>query len=279
MIGLTFYGVRGSTPCHGEHTARYGGNTSCVGVDIPGEPPLLFDLGTGLRYFGMKQPNDGTFRGNCLLTHMHWDHIQGLPFFTPLLRRGAELDVYGPVQEDGRSVGDVIRDVVKPPMFPIPVDELPGTVRFHDTEDGDFFVGQVRVRSRTVPHVGSTLGYRISWQGRTITYLPDHQQPCDGSLGVTPGVLELAAGADVLIHDAQFTPEDFAVKNTWGHSTVEFALEVAIRAKVSTLVLFHHDPTRNDEAMDAQHHSATEAAARHGISVITASEGLHLTLA
>jgi phosphoribosyl 1,2-cyclic phosphodiesterase len=278
VIGLTFYGVRGSTPCHGEHTARYGGNTSCIHVDIPGEPPLLFDLGTGLRYFGLRQPNDGSFRGNCLLTHLHWDHTQGLPFFTPLLRLGAELDVYGPVQEDGRSVEDVFSETVTPPMFPIPITALPGTVRFHDTEDADFFLGQVRVRSRIVPHVGPTLGYRISWQGRTIAYLPDHQQPYDGSLGITPGALELASGADLLIHDSQYTPEEFAVKNTWGHCTVEFALEVAIRAKVSNLVLFHHDPTRHDEAMDAQHHATVREAARHGITVITASEGLHLTI-
>ena len=128
---VTFHGVRGSTPCHGDDIARYGGNTSCVSVDVPGADPIVFDLGTGLRYFGAGQPQDGTFRGSCLLTHLHWDHTQGLPFFTPMLRPGAEFDIYAPVQEDGRTVtrddepgGSLLRSVMLTVIGWLPVEWL-----------------------------------------------------------------------------------------------------------------------------------------------------------
>ena len=110
---VTFHGVRGSTPCHGDDISRYGGNTSCVAVRVPGEGPLFFDLGTGARYLGRTLPQDGTFRGTCLLSHLHWDHTQGLPFFTPLLREGAVLDVYAPEQDDGRTVAEVFDTTIR----------------------------------------------------------------------------------------------------------------------------------------------------------------------
>jgi glyoxylase-like metal-dependent hydrolase (beta-lactamase superfamily II) len=125
---ITFHGVRGSTPCHGDSTARYGGNTSCVSVAVPGHDPVVFDLGTGLRYFGAGLPSEPVFRGTCLLSHLHWDHVQGLPFFTPLLRHGAHLDVFAPVQDDGSSPGDALYASIGPPLFPIGLHALPGNV-------------------------------------------------------------------------------------------------------------------------------------------------------
>ncbi|MDA2968138.1 MAG: MBL fold metallo-hydrolase, partial [Actinomycetota bacterium] len=124
--------MRGSTPCHGDDTRRYGGNTSCVGLSAPHQPPLVFDLGTGLRYCGDKIPATGPFEGHCLLTHMHWDHVQGLPFFVPTLRDGAHFQIFGPLQEDGRTVQEVFEAFIKPPMFPVSVTSLPGTFVFHD---------------------------------------------------------------------------------------------------------------------------------------------------
>ena len=118
-IGITFHGVRGSTPCNGRDISRYGGNTSCVSLAIPGHDPLLFDMGTGMRYFGMCQRQDGTFRGNVLLSHLHWDHTQGLPFFPPILCSGSHLSIYGPAQDDGRTVGEVLHETIRPPLFPI----------------------------------------------------------------------------------------------------------------------------------------------------------------
>lgn len=271
---VTFHGVRGSTPCHGEDIQRYGGNTSCVSVRVPGEGPLFFDLGTGARYFGRTMPQDGTFRGTCLLSHLHWDHTQGLPFFSPMLTDGAVLDIFAPAQEDGRSVAEVFDATIRPPLFPVTLDRLPGTIRFHDTSDGEFMVGGVKVTARLVPHIGPTLGYRVEWGGRSIAYLSDHQQPYDGSFAVSDGAREIADGADLLIHDSQYTPHEFAMKATWGHCTMDYAVWLAQECGVRTLALFHHDPTRNDDALDEMHRCAAAFGGRHGVAVIAAAEGL-----
>lgn len=278
-ISVTFHGVRGSTPCHGDDIVRYGGNTSCVSVDLPGQPPVVFDLGTGLRYFGLGQPQDGTFRGVALLTHLHWDHIQGLPFFTPMLREGSQLDVYGPLQDDGRSFGEAVRAAIRPPVFPISIDDFPGTFRFYEVGDDDLQLDglgfdDVVIRSRVVPHVGTTVGYRIEWGGRSVVYISDHQQPFDGSWHAPDGVLELAAGADLLIHDAQYTAEEFSRKYNWGHCTPEYAVWLAGEAGVGSLALFHHDPARHDDALDALAACAADAGRRSEVEVFVAREGL-----
>ncbi|MEQ1873026.1 MAG: MBL fold metallo-hydrolase [Ilumatobacteraceae bacterium] len=271
---VTFFGVRGSTPCHGDEIARYGGNTSCVAVRAPGEDPLFFDLGTGARYFGAELALHAPFHGTCLLSHLHWDHTQGLPFFTPLLREGSTLDVYAPAQDDGRSVEEIIGTVIRPPVFPVTIDQLPGAVRFHDTIDCEFHVGGIKVIARTVPHVGPTLGYRVEWGGRSVAYLSDHQQPHDGSFGVTESARELAEGVDLLIHDAQYTPAEFAMKSTWGHCTIDYALWLAEHCSVGKLALYHHDPTRTDDALDEVGRCANKAAAANGFEAFAAYEGL-----
>lgn len=271
---VTFFGVRGSTPCHGDEIAKYGGNTSCVAVRAPGEDPLFFDLGTGARYFGAELAQHGTFHGTCLLSHLHWDHTQGLPFFTPLLREGSTLDVYAPAQDDGRSVEEVMATVIRPPVFPVTIDQLPGAVRFHDTSDSEFQVGGIKVIARTVPHVGPTLGYRVEWGGRSVAYLSDHQQPHDGSFAVSDSARELADGVDLLIHDAQYTPSEFAIKSTWGHCTIDYALWLAQHCGVGKLALYHHDPTRTDDALDEVGRCAEAAAEACGFKAFAAYEGL-----
>lgn len=274
-MSITFHGVRGSTPCNDPSVRRYGGNTSCVSVDAPGEDPLLFDLGTGLRYFGAMQPRDRPFRGSCLLTHLHWDHLQGLPFFTPLLREGAELDVYAPPHGD-ETVAEVFERTFTPPLFPVALAELPGAVRCHDVLDDSFRVGGFDVTSRLVPHVGPTCGFRVAFGGRTITYLSDHQQPHDGSFTVAPGALDLCRDVDVLIHDAQYTAAEFARKSDWGHSMIEYAVWVAAEAGVRTLVLFHHDPAHGDDMIDVLTATAAACGRQLGVEVVAAHEGLTL---
>jgi phosphoribosyl 1,2-cyclic phosphodiesterase len=278
MMRVTFHGVRGSTPCHSTEITRYGGNTSCVSVDVDDHDPILFDMGTGLRYFGASQPQDGSFRGSCLLSHLHWDHTQGLPFFTPMLKEGAELDVYGPMQEDGRTVADVFEATIRPPLFPIGIDMFPGKFRFHDVADDEFRIGDVKVTSRIVPHVGATVGYRLEWNGRSVAYISDHQMPFDGSFRVTDGALDLVRGVDLLIHDSQYTQDEFAAKFNWGHCTVENAVWLAVHAKVGKLVLFHHDPTRDDDALDALHACSAKVGRLAGVEVVTAREGMVVPL-
>jgi len=277
-LNVTFHGVRGSTPCHGDEVRRYGGNTSCVSVAAPGEDPLVFDLGTGLRYFGRTLPHDGTFHGTCLLTHLHWDHTQGLPFFVPILKPGATFDVYGPRQEDGGTVEAAMREFMAPPHFPVALEQLPGKIRFHDVGDDRFRVGGFSVTSRLIPHVGNTLGFRVEWNGISVAYLSDHQQPYDGSFGVTDGALDLVRGADLVIHDAQYTPHEFAHKSNWGHCTIDYAVWLAAEAGAKRLALFHHDPTRHDDAIDELWAAAHRAGRESGVDVLAAREGLVVEL-
>ncbi len=248
-----------------------------MSVAVPGHDPILLDLGTGARYFGIDWPADRPFHGTCLASHLHWDHIQGLPFFPPLLRPGNRLDLHAPVQPGDASVDDVISQALRPPLFPVGVGDLPGSLVTHAHGDDDFAIGDVRVMSRLIPHVGSTLGYRIEWGGASVAYLSDHQQPGIGVFDATPNARELIAGVDVLIHDAQYTSEEFERKADWGHCTIEYACWIAREFGARTLVLFHHDPLHDDAQVD----TLVEAANAYDdeLTVIGAREGLTLRVA
>jgi phosphoribosyl 1,2-cyclic phosphodiesterase len=260
---------------------RYGGNTACVAVEIGDEPPIVFDLGTGLRPFGHMLEERCGF-GNpveitALLTHLHWDHIIGLPFCTPLLREGGRMDVFGPPQ-DGGSLHDIIDRVVKPPFFPVQVKELQGKIEFHEVTDDVLAVGSAKVLVRQVPHVGTTLGFRIEADGRAVAYVSDHQAPDDRAV-VDEAVLELCDRVDLVIHDAQYTEDEYRAKATWGHSTVSYAVHVAAEAGASRLVLFHHDPRHTDDDIDGLLALAQATGdARRLDGVLAAREGLTIDL-
>lgn len=275
---VTFHGVRGSTPCHGPDIVRYGGNTSCVSLAVPGHDPVLFDLGTGLRYFGASCDQAAPFRGTCLVSHLHWDHIQGLPFFKPFLFDGSHVDIYGPEQTDGGTVAEVFADTIKPPLFPIHLATFPGTVEFHDVGDDEFTIGEIEVVSRLIPHVGPTVGYRATWNGRSVAYLSDHQMPADGSYTTSPGVYDLCRDVDLLIHDAQYRHDEFERKSTWGHCTPDFAVWLAASAGAKRLAFFHHDPAHSDDDLDEMLGTAIECAERLGIDAFAARESLSITV-
>jgi phosphoribosyl 1,2-cyclic phosphodiesterase len=278
-FAVTFWGVRGSTPCNGEAIRRYGGNTSCVSVSVPGTDPILFDLGTGLRYFGEDPATQRPFRGTCLLSHLHWDHIQGLPFFAPVLCAGSELHVYAPVQADGSTVADVFDRAVRPPLFPVCLDQLPCRIAFYDVGDCEFELpGGVEVMARHIPHVGRTLGYRVTWRGRSVAYLSDHQEPPAGEPRFAAGALDLCDGVDLLIHDSQYTPAEFAAKPDWGHCTVEYAVAIAAEAGVRRLALFHHDPMRGDDDVDRLLAAARGAVDLEKLDIVAAAEGATLAV-
>ena len=201
--------------------------------------------------------------------------MQGLPFFTPVLRAGAEFDVYGPPQDDHASLEDAFNDFMRPPFFPVRTVDLLGDIRFHDVGNDDLELDGAKVKVRPVPHVGLTNGYRIEMGGAAVAYLSDHQMPYDGSHAVTDAVLELCDGVDLLIHDAQYTVEEFPRKHNWGHCTADFAVHVAREAGVKRLALFHHDPTHHDGAVDAILAHARKLAVGTGVDeVIAAHEGL-----
>ena len=276
-MNVTFYGVRGSTPCPSEGNRRYGGNTSCVALESSGHDPIVLDLGTGLRMYGETLAHDGSFQGHALVTHVHWDHVQGLPFFVPVLVDGASFDVYGPPLPD-QTLEECFSTFVSPPYFPVSIQQLPGTIRFHDVCDTEIGVGDAKVKVRSVPHTGLTNGYRIELDGVTVTYISDHQMNASDHEHITDDVLELCDGADLLIHDAQYTPIEFATKSDWGHCTVDYAVHVASQAGVKRLALFHHDPAHDDHMVDCLLAGAQERAAGRLEEVVAAAEGLTLVL-
>ncbi len=277
MLNVSFWGVRGSTPCPCEENRRYGGNTACVALEAPGHEPIVLDLGTGLRFWGTTLPLDGSFRGTALVTHLHWDHVQGLPFFAPINCPGAHLDIYAPRPSEDVSVGEAFEEFMRPPYFPVRASDLFGDIRFHDATPGDVQIGRARVMVRDVPHVGATNGYRVDLDGVSIAYISDHQQPLEG-FDVAPSVIDLCRDADLVIHDAQFLPDDFAVKSNWGHCTVDYALHVAAVSGAKRVALFHHDPARFDDDVDAILTDARARGAELGIDeVIAASEGLTIS--
>jgi ribonuclease BN (tRNA processing enzyme) len=278
-VELTFFGTRGSCPCAGDQYRVYGGNTSCVGITVDGGEPIILDLGTGLRALGttLDGPSPGhpaPLHASVLLTHLHLDHVVGLPFFAPLRNQDTVLDVYGPKQPAG-DLSDALSSLVQPPFFPIPLALLPGQIRCHDTGDEDLAIGTAKVRARAVDHRGATLGFRIEAGGASVAYIPDHQQPADDK-ELDDGVLELCADVDVLIHDGQYTEAEQVAKPHWGHSTAAFAVKIAREVGARQLVLFHHDPAHDDAAVDRLLDRARELAGDR-VPVSAARQGERLT--
>jgi len=279
---VTFYGTRGSCPCAGDGYDLFGGNTSCVLLDIGDDNPLIIDAGTGLRELGVAlrprlRAEGRAIQARMLLTHLHYDHLLGLPFFCPLEDEGAVLEVYGPKQDDA-TLSEVINTAVTPPFFPVKMKEFRGEVRLIEVGEEDFALGDAKIVARRIPHTGPTLGFRVEAAGATLTYISDHQAPLDMKT-VEPKVLELCRDADVLIHDAQYDEEEFAAKPDWGHSTIAYAVHVAATAGVKTLVLFHHDPSHDDDRLAELELEALEAPGATSIErIISAREGMTLDL-
>jgi phosphoribosyl 1,2-cyclic phosphodiesterase len=264
---VRFFGVRGSTPCHGEAVARYGGNTSCVAVLVPGHGPLFFDLGTGARYLGADEAHDGTFRGTCLLSHLHWDHTQGLPFFTAADRADARTVLVMPAQGDP---AEVLGRAMSPPHFPIGPDGLGGSWTFRGIEVGSHHLEGFRVDAFEVPHKGGrTFGYRVTDGDRSLAYVPDHL-PDDTT---HDDVVEHLRGVDLLVHDAQFTDAEAGLARAFGHATIDQAVTLARDAGAGELLLFHHAPGRDDDAVDHLLSVARDRSGPGGPLVTAAREG------
>ena len=252
--------------------ARFGGNTSCVVVQRHNEDPIILDVGTGLRFYGLDLGAE-TFTGTFLISHLHWDHVQGLPFFPQILHSDSSAKIYGPPEED-MSFAEAVSGFVRPPYFPVDIATLPGNFEISDLWDGTISVGSATVTARSVPHQGRTNGYRIEWDDFSIAYLPDHQQPEDPTY-IAPGVIELARDVDLLIHDSQFTTELLEKRPNWGHCTPEYAVHVADTAGASTLAMFHHDPLHNDDDLDGIFEEAQSWDTM--CTIVPAAEGMKLT--
>ena len=253
---LQFCGVRGSTPAPGPDFVRYGGHTSCVAVSHDDAPPvLILDAGTGIRRVTALlggQP----FSGTILLTHLHWDHVQGLPFFRGGDHDDAQVTLLLPDQQDGSTAEQVLSRAMSPPHFPIAPGQLRGDWSFSAISPGRLQASGFAIEAREIPHKGGrTIGYRVSDGRSAVAYVTDH---CPTALGPGPegwgeyhdGALELAAGADVLIHDAQLLAEEVPAQAAFGHAAAEYAIELACRAGARQVVLFHHQPGRTDDELD-----------------------------
>ena len=275
-MNIVFHGVRGSTPCHSPEVQRYGGNTSCVSLLARGQAPLVFDLGTGLRYFGGALSND-VAEINVLVSHLHWDHIQGLPFLPQLQRSDCSVKIWAPAQQDGRTARETLDAAITQPIFPVSLAAIGANISVHDVEPSMWRIGAFEVRAVDVPHIGPTLGYRVSLDGRSVVYISDHQEPSDSSQ-FDPKVLELCDKADVLIHDAQFTDVDYVGREHWGHCRIDYAFSLAVSAGVATLVLFHHDPSRSDDELDAIEAEYKVRGLEFGVKVVVAREGMEMKI-
>ena len=267
---VVFLGVRGSDCAPGPDFVRYGGNTSCLALSTGADeaPTLLLDAGTGIRTAtGMLAGKP--FRGTILVSHVHWDHVQGLPFFAAGDRAGAKVAMLVPAQ-GGKSGRDLLAQMMSPPAFPITPEGLIGDWTFHAVQPGRVAVEGFEVRAFEVAHKGGrTFGYTIRQGGGSIGYVPDHAP----ELGVSADALDALAGVDVLVHDAQFLEHERPRAVDYGHATVDDAIRLAERVDAGSLALFHHGPHRVDDALDA---IGAEFVA--SMPLLVAAEGMALDL-
>jgi phosphoribosyl 1,2-cyclic phosphodiesterase/CheY-like chemotaxis protein len=288
---IRFWGTRGSIPTPGRGTTLFGGNTSCVELRAADGSVVILDCGTGARPLGLdlmsRAPSLPPI--HILVTHTHWDHIQGFPFFLPAYLAGTRLTVYGPRGLD-RTLEGSLSGQMQHTYFPVQLNELRADIAFEEIAEERFRLGSYRVTSQLINHTTATVGYRIQVGGLNIAYVTDHEPFWWEATArhphrfVHPGEERHAAfvtGADVLIHDAQYADDEYAAKRGWGHSTIEYAVDLAARAGVKRLILFHHDPTHSDAWIRRNLARARRRAAaqRSDVEIVAAAEGDQLELA
>jgi phosphoribosyl 1,2-cyclic phosphodiesterase len=270
---VNFWGVRGSIPCPGPATVRYGGNTPCVEMQVGGKR-LVFDGGTGLHVLGQSLLRQMPVEGHIFFTHSHWDHMQGFPFFSPGFVKGNNFRIYGAIAPDGSTVEQRLNDQMLHPNFPVPLQIMQANLDFYDVQPGEpIRIGEILVETAPLNHPGEAVGYRVNWGGGAAVYITDTEHFPDR---LDENVLWLARDADILIYDCTYTDEEYHSPKSprigWGHSTWQEAVKVANSANVKTLVIFHHDPAHDDDFLDLV---AKQVAQKHP-GAIMAREGMVL---
>lgn len=284
---VRFWGTRGSCPSPGPETAKFGGNTTCLEVLTDSGELVILDAGTGIRELGntlVARAAGRPIRGDLYFSHAHWDHIQGLPFFTPAFQSANHFTLWGsPSLEESLEV--VLRQQMSPVVFPVAFDQLKARMEFCQIDRREQRANSYTMRTINVRHPGSALGFRIAPDGdeaRSVIFIPDNELDRDGdhadSASSRDELVEFARGAKVLIHDAMYTGTEYMDHRGWGHSSYRDAIDFAIAAEVETLVLFHHEPDRTDEALQAQLELCHEMVRERSgaVKVIAAAEGLEI---
>lgn len=288
---VRFWGTRGSIAKPGPTTLRYGGNTACIEVETADGTLFILDCGTGIHGLGqaLVTTRKPPVKGHLLISHYHWDHIQGFPFFTPLFIPGNDWHVYGPGGMD-QQLKTILAGQMTYSYFPISLEEFGAGVHYHNLGEGSFDIEGVRITTQYSNHPALTLAFRIEAGGATFVYIPDHEPnslfPLDGKPGSLPLHLqdrrhvEFLKGADLLVHDAQYTLQEYPAKVSWGHSPFEKTVEYALAGGAKRLALFHHDPLRTDEDVERIVLAARESVkkARRKLGVIAAEEGLEIEI-
>jgi phosphoribosyl 1,2-cyclic phosphodiesterase len=271
-FAVRFWGVRGTLATPGAGTVRYGGNTSCLEVRC-GQHLFVFDAGTGLRELGQELMREQPLDIDLYLSHTHYDHVSGLPFFAPAFVAGNQVRVWEGHLGDALTLRGVLEHMMTPPLFPVPVNIIEAACNFHKFAAGDTLTPRPGVAIHTAPltHPNEAVGYRIEYGGRAICYVTDTEHEVGRR---NPIIVELARGADLLIYDSTYSDAEYELHRGWGHSTWQECCRVAAAAEVKTAVIFHHDPSHDDTAMDAI--AAGAAALRPG--TIVAREGMVLEL-
>jgi phosphoribosyl 1,2-cyclic phosphodiesterase len=278
-VKVTIWGCRGSLPTPGRDTVRYGGNTSCLEVELPNGSVLVLDAGTGIRELGVKLERQNVRRIQLLLTHLHLDHVEGLRFFEPLWDEQVKIDIWGP-PSPVVSLRERVARAFSPPLFPIEIADVPARVNFIDVPREQWVLDGATLRADTIVHPGPTVGYRIETGDGTLAYLPDHEPALTGSISERSrdwiSGASLAAGADLLVHDAQFSEEEYSQRVGWGHSSSADAIAYGEAVGAQRIVLFHHDPSHNDVWLDESEQRARLLVPSKGIVPTLAREGMAL---
>jgi len=279
-VGLKIWGCRGSIATPGPETVTYGGNTSCVEVRLGDEIAVVLDAGTGIRALGSELVARGTRRIHLFLTHLHLDHLEGLRFFAPLWDESVTLEVWGP-RSPVVSLRDRILRSFSPPLFPLDLRDVPARVTFHDLPGEPWQAGGITLFADLVLHPGPTVGFRIETGRSTFAYLPDHEPALAGIEGrpldwISAGAL--AHRADLILHDAQYSEDEYDARIGWGHSSVADAVAFARAAGAGRLVLFHHEPEHSDRALESLEDRARELTRSDALPPLLAREGMTLDL-
>jgi phosphoribosyl 1,2-cyclic phosphodiesterase len=290
-LRVQFWGTRGSIPSPGPKTVRYGGNTPCVELRTTDGWLIILDAGTGMRELGrslLGRANGAPIKGDIFLTHAHWDHIQGIPFFGPIFQRGNHFTIWGS-QTLETSIDRIVRDQMNPVVFPVTFEELDATIDFSAIDETVQRRQGFEVSAFPVRHPGGALGYRFTEtssgsNARSMVYISDNELGSGGKYE-TPAdwrdrLIQFVKGAKVLVHDTTYTKEEYDHHRGWGHSTYDDALTLAIEAGVEQLVLFHHKPERSDEELDQRVELCKEIVRKKGVSldIAAAAEGMTLTV-